>query len=811
MNQSPESNEFRRGKLERAIRVALLSGLCLGMGAAIAQEDAASEDDEARQEQQAEQDVTDLGAVEVTARRRTETLREVPISVTAIGGEELEDRGAQDITYLNRVVPNATVETSRGTNNTLTAFIRGVGQQDPVAGFEAGVGIYLDDVYLNRPQGALLDIYDVERIEVLRGPQGTLYGRNTIGGAIKYVTKRLGREPAAELEGSVGSYGQIDFIARGEMPIGETLAVGASVASFNRDGFGENRFLGEDNYDKDIVAFRGSAEWTPGFDTFVRLSADYLEDDSNPRGGHRLIPGLFSGAPVLDDVYDSRSGIQGENSAEQFGASLLVEHDFNPQMTFKSITAYREDDNIQQIDFEALPPADLDVPVIYENEQFSQEFQLLYTGERMSGVAGFYYLDANAFNAFDVVLAQLGDLIGLPGLNAFTLGDVDTESWSLFADVSFDLAEYFDMDTGLELSIGGRYTSDERTSRILRQTVLGGNSPRFGGMGFPVQTTSDFEGSEEFTDFTPRVSLAWQPVETQNLYASYSRGFKGGGFDPRGLTTAAPDFNQDGTVSDDEVFEFLKFEPEIVDTYEVGIKSSLFDRRISTSLALFYSDYTDIQVPGSIGVDTDGDGIEDTFAGVTTNAGEATVKGIEFEGTALLARNLATTGDNLSMAVALGLLDAEYDEFITLVADPISGAGALEDVADQRVFQNTPEITAHLNFRYDRPMELFASAGTFSIIGGWSYRGDTNQFEVPSPFLDQDSYALVDMSLVWERMDGKYEIGLYGRNLTDQQYITSGYQFATNDGSTSTLGLEGIANAFYGPPRTITLTGRVNF
>ncbi|MEE4303086.1 MAG: TonB-dependent receptor, partial [Wenzhouxiangella sp.] len=495
---------------------------------------------------------------------------------------------------------------------------------------------------------------------------------------------------------------------------------------------------------------------------------------------------------------------------EQQGLSLLVEYDINPNWLFKSITAWREDDTINQIDFEALPPVDLDVATIYENEQFSQEFQLNYSGENVTGVAGFYYLDANAFGPFDVRLYQTGELIGAPQLNAFTLGDVDTETWSVFADASFDLANMFGLDTGLELSVGGRYTSDKRSSRVLRQNMLGASS-YFGGDPIVIATTSDFEGSDTFTEFTPRASLAWQPTDTQNLYVSWSQGFKGGSFDPRGLTTAAPDFDGDGTVSEDEVFEFMRFEPETVDTYEIGAKSSFADGRVNTNLAFFYSDYTNIQVPGSIGVDNNGDGIADTFAGVTTNAGAATVQGVELEMNALLGRNLAAQGDALTTMLTLGYIDAEYDEFITSVTNPATGETALEDVSDQRVFQNTPDWTGHWNMRYDTPMSLFGNDGLFSIIGAWSYRGETNQFEVPSQFLDQDAYSLYDLHLIWERSDGRYQIGLHGRNLSDEQYKTSGYVFATPDGSASTLGLEGVMNAFYGPPRTVTLTATVNF
>ena len=799
---SPEGVIMKVAKLS-TLALAIAIGLSTGVSA---QQTEAETD----QDRNTEERSVELGSIEVTARRRAENLRDVPISVTAISGQDLSDAGVQDITYLKQAVPNTTIEVSRGTTSTLTAFIRGIGQQDPVAGFEPGVGIYIDDVYLARPQGAVLDVYDVERIEVLRGPQGTLYGRNTIGGAVKYVTRRLGRTPAASVRGNIGSFSQQDLLVSGEMPLGDTAAVGASIASFNRNGFGTNLHLNEENYDKDVMAARASVEWSPTHSLFLRLAGDYFKDNSNPVGGHRLIPGLFSGAPVLDHVYNSRSGMQGKNQTIQEGISLLLEYDINPAWQFKSITAWREGENIQQIDFDALPVVDLDVATIYENEQFSQEFQLNFVSEMVSGIAGFYYLDANAFGPFDVRLFQLGDIIGLPGLNAFTKGDVDTKSWSIFTDVSFSLSNMLNLDTGLELSVGGRYTSDKRSSRILRQTMLGA-SEFFGGAPIVLGTTSDFDGSETFTDFSPRVSLAWQPTSDQNLYVAFSQGFKGGSFDPRGLTTIAPDLDGDGVVSEQEIFEFMRFEPEEVDTWEFGIKSRFADGRVNTSVAFFHSDYTNIQVPGSIGVDTSGDGVSDTFAGVTTNAGAATVKGVEFEGSALLGRNLISRGDSLMTNVALGYVDAGYDEFITAVTDPATGSTALQDVSDQRVFQNTPKYTAHWNLRYDRPQSLFGTEGNFSIMGAWSYRSKTNQFEIASDFLDQPGYSLYDLHLNWKRLDGRYELGLHGRNLSNKQYITSGYVFATPDGSASTLGLEGVLNAFYGAPRTITLTGQINF
>ena len=212
----------------------------------------------------------------VTARRRNELLQDVPIAVTAYSSEQLDRQGALDLSDVADTTPNVNLETSRGTNTTLTAFIRGVGQQDPVAGFEQGVGIYLDDVYLNRPQGALLDIYDVERIEVLRGPQGTLYGRNTIGGAVKYVTRRLADVPAGSVRANVGTGNQLDVVMSASTPIGEAFKVGAAAARISRGGFGKNLTTDNDNYNKDILAARGTLEFEPS-DLAVPVGVCLLE------------------------------------------------------------------------------------------------------------------------------------------------------------------------------------------------------------------------------------------------------------------------------------------------------------------------------------------------------------------------------------------------------------------------------------------------------------------------------------------------------------------------------------------------------
>ncbi len=737
-----------------------------------------------------------VDVIVVTAQRREQNLQDVPLSVSAFSSEDLENLGTADVTEVGKYTPNVTLEVSRGTNSTLSAFIRGVGQQDPVGGFEAGVGIYLDDVYLNRPQGAVLDVFDVERIEVLRGPQGTLYGRNTIGGAVKYVTKRLTNDPMANLRLTVGNYERAEAILTASTPISDSFRVGGSVAKLTRGGFGENLVLPDvENYNKDVTAARASAEWdvTDAFN--LRFAADYLLDKSDPRQGHRLIPSLQSRLPVLNDVFDTRAGLaQPTQRSEAKGGSIVAEWELNDSWTAKNILAYREDESSTPIDFDSLPAIDVDVPAIYENDQFSEELQFLYSGDRLNGLVGVYYLDANALTIFDVVLATTGALIGVPGLNAQTYGDVNTKTWSVFADFSYDLTQ------ALTLTLGGRYTNDERTAQVLRRNFAGGYSPFFGGTAVPISTTSNFDGNDTFTDFSPRASIAWTPVEDQNLYFTYSRGFKGGGFDPRGQTTAAPDTDRNGVRDPDEIFDFMQFEPETVDSYEAGWKAAFWNGRMSSSLAAFFMDYKDVQVPSSIGVDTNNDGINDTFTGATTNAAAATLKGVEFDGFARLGEDWIAGGDHLDLGVSVGYIDAKYDEFI-------GPAGT--DVADQRVFQNTPEWTGSARLSYETPFTLVDYGGTLSWTSAWSYRSASSQFETPLPLLDQEEFTLWDMSLVFKGDDAHWSVGLHAKNLTDERYKVAGYNFVTISPTgvvTPTLGREGTLTAFYGDPRTYAIT-----
>jgi len=730
-------------------------------------------------------EVTEVDEVVVTARRREETLTDVPIAISVQTGEQLAERGAQDITALQRVIPNMTLQVSRGTNSTLTAFIRGIGQQDPLWGFEPGVGLYVDDVYIARPQGAVLDLYDVDRIEVLRGPQGSLYGRNTIGGAVRYVTRRIDpTEAHLRLRGTYGSYDQRDLVVSGSVPMGDRAAFSAAFGRFSRDGFGQNHFTGADTYNRDVISARASLELRPFDNLFLRLAGDIMQDDSNANHGHRERPVPAPLAPlvtpvacrsVLPDVYDTCAGLGDRNEVNTAGLSLTAEWLINDTLTFKSITAYRDGSTVGGgIDFDNTPAPILDIsagtpsrPVdVYADHQFSQEFQLLYEGDRMQGVVGLFFYDANARGQFDTILAAAG-------LTQGTTGSVDTSSFAVFGDVSFDVTDR------LALSVGGRWTRDERAADVFKANYAGLGSPISGRMVPPAVILTDYSAERTFEEFTPRLSASYELTSDMNLYAAYSRGFKSGGFDMRGDAAATP-----STVNG--------YDPETVDSYEIGLRGSLFDRRLWISTAVFYAAYEGQQITtqrvNAVGT---------SVVSFVENVGSSTISGWEFEG------RLRMT-DRLNASLALGYVNAEFNEFLAFVPNPAAPPAFIQvDVADQRQFQNTPEWTVNFTLTYDQPLP---DGGDLRFLGSVSFRSDSSMFETPFPDVDQPGYELIDAGVIWTPANSLWRVSLHGRNLTDERYRTGAYTFAYVPAAPSTIVFGDSVIGFYGPPRTVSLT-----
>jgi iron complex outermembrane receptor protein len=470
------------------------------------------------------------------------------------------------------------------------------------------------------------------------------------------------------------------------------------------------------------------------------------------------------------------------------GQALLVEYTIDPTLSFKSISAHRNSKSYAPIDFDSLNTPLFEAPSIYSDRQTSQEFQLTYTGSRLQGVAGVFYMEANAFNEFDVLYNALG------GLSLYTLDDIDTKTWAAFADLSYSVTDTFNV------TFGGRYTDDERRARIYKRNYLGlKGSPTLGNpaaVGGPANTDlgkDDLNRTDK--KFTPKVGLGWKLSPEHNLYTTFSKGFKGGMFDPRMDLGGAPNT----AVS---LAKRKGVNPEEVSSIELGLKSSLNGGRLQTNAAVFYSDYKNVQVPGSIPT-YDASGNVNGFAGSLTNAGKAKIKGLELEAIAYLT-------SSLNVSAMYSYIDAQYKEWMTA-----NGAN-LVNIAPSTEFQNTPRNAANFAVTYDWPLSAMGRAGTLSLTNSIAYKSKVYQTEIARPtgvasldstvpgnlMLAQDGFALWDAGLVWTSSDRKIQLGLHGRNLTDKRYKVAGYNFS---------GFFNTVTTFYGDPRTVRATLNLKF
>ena len=695
--------------------------------------------------------VDEMDEVVVTARRREESLREVPVAVTALTERAIENAGVEDLADLDAEVPNLTIYAARGSSSTVTAYIRGVGQSDPLWGVDPGVGVYLDDVYIARPQGALLDVIDVQRIEVLRGPQGTLYGKNTIGGAIKYITKPLDPEFSASVGVTIGDYSQQDVRGSINLPLGSDALVGRlSVGSFNRDGFGNNRRSGEEVSDKEILVARLSLGATLSDRANFILSADWLDDQSGVRGAQRL--NAFNAAdptrtPPLNDRYDVLNDMPNVNDTSMNGASLTGNFTLNDEWLLKSVTAWRESDTDTNIDFDTLPRAITNVRALYSDEQFSQEFQGNYDGGgQLTGVLGLYYFDGEAggtvFNNF--LNASFGT----------TNGVVQTDSIAFYGEGTWQVNDNFAVTAGL------RYTDETKEADVLNQAF---RNPNFTQV---IATPADFNDEVDFQSFSPKISLDYTTEGGTLFYGLVSRGFKSGGFNIRANVTAVPRSAQ-------------PFDDEKVTSLEIGTKAAFLDDRLFVNAALFRNEYKDIQLSVFTAFDSNGDGTNDAFFGDFTNAGEGSVRGAELEMSARLDAGFGISGN-------YAYLHTAYDEFIDRGIN----------VAANQKFTNAPGHSAAVNFTWTG--DLFG--GELVARAGYSRQSKVYPTTDLSEAIAQNAYSLINAGLVW-RDNENWTVSLQGTNLADKSYRTTGYN----------IPVLGILTGFYGPPRQLSLGVRYDF
>lgn len=707
----------------------------------------------------ADKGVTRAEDLTVTARRREENVQDVPLAITVKTGVDLEIAATADIGELQGEVPNLAIYQGRNQSTTLTAFLRGVGQADPLWGVDPGVGLYMDDVYVARPQGALLDVYDVARIEVLRGPQGTLYGKNTIGGAIKYVSRDITDKWQGLGSYTGGSYSNNDFRASiGGPLIKEKLRARVAGGSFRHAGYGANLFTGKDVSNKDTLAFRAGLDWLPSTSVKVQLSYDQTKDDAEPKGLTRLAanplcPAFSGGAcPPEANIFDTRSGLAPINSTNAKGSALNLHWTINPEWKFRSITGYRESDSENSIDFDTTPGKIADVAATYSDNQTTQEFQLLHdNGDKLSGILGFYYLDGEAGGVVKniFVASSFGT----------TDGNVKTRSYAGFLDGSYKLSPR------LTLNAGARYTSEEKKAHVF-------NAAYDSTFTKVLAVAASFDKSKTFSSFAPRLGLDYAFSENAMGYLSASRGFKSGGFNVRANTIAAPGSDQ-------------PFDDEVLDMIEVGVKSVLLDHKLVLNAAAFYGDYKDVQVSTFTTVNG-------AFFGQFLNAGNATLKGVEveFDASSVGFSWLGFSGQGSYLGADPDPLDNNKDGFV-----------------DTQVITNAPKYTGALR----ATGRGVVARGLLVASVGVAYRDDstlTNEGgQYPgrpgTPLLPitQKAYSLWDAYVSWLAPGGHVRVAINGKNLADKEFLNNGYNIPSL----------GILQGSQGNPRTVTGTIELKF
>ncbi|PCH61803.1 MAG: TonB-dependent receptor [SAR86 cluster bacterium] len=752
----------------------------------------------------AQSDNITLEEIVVTAQRREQNLQLVPIAVTAFSAAEMEEKGITTLADIEKSVPNTQMRESRGTNSTLTAFIRGIGQQDPLWGFEPGIGIYVDDVYIARPQAAVLDVYDVERIEVLRGPQGTLYGKNTIGGAVKYVTSQLTGETKGKIKLSTGAYGQQDITVSGQVAlIEDRLFLGGAIANLQRDGYGTqfkdydpvsgNFGRTEENYNKDVVSGRISLRYLATDSLSFNFAADKTTDESNNRCGSRFATNTVA-APngeffdALPDVYDSQCGMSEKSSVETEGFSFTANYDVSDALSLKYVFASREGATDTRIDFDGTPLDSFEVPAVYRDEQDSHELQFNYSADTYNLVGGVYYYEGNAAGGFDALFGQYSSgVLTDSQFNNGVFGDVDTESTSFY--LNGDLA----LNDRTTLTAGVRYTNDEKAASVNRQHIITsssvvGSTTEGSGITFgnsandtvlAVRTAySKSLTNDDWSEISPSVKLSYNLSDDIMLYGGWSSGFKSGGFDMRADDAVNP-IAQQG------------YDPETVDTYEIGFKSQLLDDRLRLNVTAFKSDFEDMQVT----VQAPAPGLA-VFSSTVVNAGESEIDGVELEATAQVT-------EKLSAQFVLGYMNAEFIN----VQDARLGnvAKAYDDGTGNIVapweMQNSPDWNGQFSLSYRTDLGEYGSLVLNTAI---SYRDETRMFDAVASILDQGSYTLWDAGAVWYLPGDTWTAGLQLKNINDETYRTGGYNFPATAFEDAILG-------FYGAPRTWMLSLTADF
>ncbi|PHS39754.1 MAG: hypothetical protein COA91_05660 [Robiginitomaculum sp.] len=740
---------------------------------------------------------TGFDEIIVTARKREESVETTPIAISAFTGATLEKRGAVNIADVSRFVPNLIINYNGGgggSASTSTIYLRGVGQSDFLITTDPGVGLYIDGVYHARSTATIMDLLDLERVEVLRGPQGTLFGKNTIGGAISLISAKPNPDGGGKVELRAGKNSYFEGRAMVDVPISENLNSRFSALYKTKNGYTDRIATGEREGDERSFAARAMFAWSPSDQFSADLAIDYSKRNGTSAETTILqfeptapLAGLwaaFVGGPANPpsavSVNPRQSNSTGPNvdDNQSFGAGLTLEYDLGSTV-FKSISAVRTLDAEFGRDGDGTANSYVHTNNKVVQQQYSQELQL--TGksfdDRLDWVGGVYYFNELAKDTNDVRLASgvFAALEALPGAfiplvpgsvcpgpfppnvcaggagNPFNAGlDLDfdiynkvrAESYALFGSGTFALNDQFNFTAGL------RYTDETKEYFLDHSRVNSGVAI------IPPTTLTD-----SWSALSPKFSLDYQAGDNTLLYTSLSRGFKSGGFNGRPTSQGAVD----------------SYDPEFVWSYEAGVKTSFADRRVLLSAAAFIYDYQDMQLT-SVRADATGN-----LLLVTENAGTASVKGFEAEMRAMVT-------DNFVVDATLGLLDAQYEEL-----NP--GATVTTDLRLNR----TPEFSMSLGGEY-----TFALSDAFDLTlrGDYSYQSSQALDPANTAALIQDGYGLLNGRITLTPADQNWEIALYGTNLTDELYLQGGL---------TTLDSFGMVEGTYGLPSEWGIATKLKF
>jgi iron complex outermembrane recepter protein len=709
----------------------------------------------------------DSGALEeivVTAERREESVLDTPVAVTALSGEFLEERGLSTVEDLTEYAPSLQIFTEQV--NTELYMIRGIGRANEDLSTDSGVAVYVDGVYVSQQGAANAATYDLERVEILRGPQGTLYGKNAIGGVINLIS----RAPRDTLDASASAeFGELNLRAfQGAVggPITEALSGRLAAMSREKDGAYHSLVTGERGNNIDVQAVRGSLKLDPSDALSVTGIVDYSDADQDGVLKSVIVdePGaqyIFKDFLVVDEfptqessIRTSRSDTFGEQGVEQMGASLRFDYDAGSG-TFTSLSGYRTEESFNNEDVDRTAQRSLEQGGRQDTDSFSQEFRFvssddgaLSLGGRLDWAAGLYWFHEEGTRDHRLYLnaripgSDPGDpddpdngLIG-PGSpdaqnsTAIFLQDITTDSYAAFGQATYDVTDRFNVTVGM------RYTVEEKDFSVDARSEPGVPN---GDPYTLFQSEGPFvaSASDEWNSFTPKLVLEYGFSDDLNTYVSYAYGFKSGGFNGQPDTAAA----------------LVPFDPEDARNLEFGLKTALFDRRLQLATAVFQTDVEDLQVAG----------VNAAGLIITGNAADSRIRGLELE---VQARPVAALG----LRASVSLLEAEFRNYFKEEFDPTITDGppfVIVDKTGDRL-DDTPEYAVGLGGDY-----TWGLGDLGSLVFGADYiaKGDTVTNENTK---HASSYAVINARLDWYSSDGRWSIGAWVNNLTDETYYRGG-------------------------------------